>query len=247
MSGTKAAWATAWATAAMLAGTACSNSVTVSQTGGGGAGGSVATGGAGGAEMNGGAGGAGGAGLGGGVDPQGGASMVGGAAGADPSGGAGGTATCPPGNDMCTQCLSEQCAAVYCGCHEEIHCGGYLQCLGTCMMDDSACIQNCATVHQDGISPAILAADCAATTCDGSCNFGNPLNDCQKCLYTDCAPQMNACIADPECIPLIQCFQMCPPGDMMCGQACIGQHPDGWPEVQELRDCRNDLCDGPCD
>jgi hypothetical protein len=154
--------------------------------------------------------------------------------------------TCPGNGDPCTDCMSEQCADVYCGCYDEIHCGGYLQCLGTCTMGDTACYQSCAAAHQDGLSAAILVSDCASTTCDGSCNFGQPLSGCQKCLYNECPQQMNACIADPECIALIQCFQMCMPGDMGCGMACVAQHPDGLPEVQAVSDCQMTSCSGVC-
>jgi hypothetical protein len=242
MSATKAAWATVvWA---VLAGVACDSSVTVDPSGGsagsdagsspGGPAGAGATTGQGGADATG----AGGAGATGG---QGGGATGG-------QGGAGGAQeVCPGAGDACTGCLSEQCADVYCGCYNEIHCGGYLQCLGTCMQGDTACYQNCATVHEPGLSAAILTADCAATTCDASCSFGQPLSGCQKCLYTACAPQMNACIADPECTALIQCLQTCTPGDMPCIQACIAQHPDGLPEAQDVRDCRIDNCDGACD
>lgn len=240
MSGTKAVWTTAvWA---MLAGLSCGSSVTVDPTGSGGTGAAAGTpevGGVGGVGTAGGEGGFGGG--------AGGFGASGGQGGVGASGGAGGTEVCPGAGDACTGCLSEQCAEVYCGCYDEIHCGGYLQCLGTCMMGDTACAQNCATVHEPGISAAILTADCAATVCDAACNFGNALTGCQKCLYTACAPQMNACIADPECLALIACLQMCMPGDMACAQACIGQHPDGLSEVQDVRDCRLDNCFDVCE
>ena len=243
---TKAAWATAIWT--MLAGLACGSQVTVDETGGAGAdvtGSSAGAGGAGGGVPTGGVtstGSTGGFGA-GGAGASAGSGGVGASGG---SGGAGGTETCPGAGDPCTDCLSTQCAAVYCDCYNEIHCGGYLQCLGTCMMGDAACAQNCATVHEPGLSAAILAADCAATTCDGSCSFGQPLNGCQQCLYTSCAPQMNACIADPECTALLQCLQACVPGDMVCAQSCVGEHPDGLPEAQAVRDCRIDNCGDAC-
>lgn len=243
MNATRAAWGTL--VAVVLAGTACGNNVTVDPTGSGGsttsAGGQTASvTGTGGETSVGspGAGGEGATGQGGSTGGQGGNAGAGGQGGAEP--------TCPSAGDVCTQCLSEQCGAVYCACYEEIHCGGYLQCLGTCMMGDTACYQNCAAVHAPGISAAVLTADCAATTCDASCDFGQALNDCQKCLYTQCDQEMNACIADAECIALIQCIQMCAPGDMACGQACVGQHPDGLPEAQAVRDCRIQNCTDVC-
>ena len=161
-------------------------------------------------------------------------------------GGAGGAPSCPGYGDACTDCLSSGCAATYCACYDEIHCFGYLQCLGTCMMGDAACAQNCATVHEPGISVAILVADCAATTCDADCQFGKALNACQKCLYTQCAPEMNACIADAECLALVQCIQACSPGDSTCSQACITAHPDGFSKAQGTGSCRKLNCADDC-
>ncbi|MBK8253699.1 MAG: hypothetical protein IPK82_13660 [Polyangiaceae bacterium] len=216
----------------------CGNSVTVNETGGGA--GNTATGTAGAGNSGTADGGVGG--TGGGTGGFG----AGGTGGVGASGGSGGGLVCPDCGDACTACLAVECSDIYCTCYDEPHCFGYLQCLGTCTMGDTACAQNCAAVHQDGISAAILVADCSATTCNDSCMFGQSLNPCQTCLYTNCSTQMNACVADSECLALIQCFQMCTPGDMMCAQACIGEHPEGWPELQEVLDCRNDQCDGEC-
>ena len=58
---------------------------------------------------------------------------------------------------------------------------------------------------------------------------------------------MNDCISDAECLALIACLQMCVPGDMACGQACVGEHPQGLPEAQAVRMCRMDFCDGVCE
>lgn len=161
-------------------------------------------------------------------------------------GGTGGGEVCPGYGDACTECLSTGCAATYCACYDEAHCFGYLQCLGTCMMGDAACAQSCATVHEPGISVAILVADCASTTCDADCQFGKALNDCQKCLYTACATEMNACIADAECLSLVQCLQACPAADPACVQACVTAHPDGVAKAQAAGDCRKSECAGTC-
>ena len=219
----------------------CGSSVSIETSGNGGTGGSTATGGAS----------TGGSSTGGvtmGGASTGGATMGGGGSGGATAGGggAGGDPVCAGLGDPCTECLSTGCADIYCGCSAEIHCGGYLQCLGTCMMGDAACAQNCATVHEAGISVAILTADCAATTCDADCQFGKALSPCQKCLYTSCAPEMNACLADPECLGLIQCTQACAPGDMACSQACVQAHPDGLASAQAVGTCRKIQCADSC-
>lgn len=245
---------TVWAMvlAVSAAGLACGSNVTVEPTGAGafssqgGAGAASSDGGNGGVPVDpsGGSGGEGGVPVGGG--PAGGSSSGGGPVGGGGTGGEGGSPICPGFGDTCTECLSTGCSDTFCACSDEIHCFGYLQCLGTCMMGDQPCFQNCAAVHEPGISIAILTADCAATTCDGSCMFGQPLTGCQKCLYTDCSEQMNACLADPECVALVQCLQACPPGDQACGQTCVNDHLMGLPEAQAVRDCRMDFCDGAC-
>lgn len=245
----RAAWAMAMgiAMAVSAAGVACGSNVAVESTGvGGGTAGGASGGASGGAGATSAVGGEGGV-----VDGSGGAgaSGVGGAAvggGGSGGGGVGGSATCPGFGDACTECLSTGCAEVYCGCHGQPHCGGYLECLGTCAPGDAACAQNCAAVHEDGISVAILTADCAATACDASCAFGKALADCPKCLYTECAEEMNGCIANPECLALVQCVQMCVPGDEGCGPACVEGHPDGLFGAQAVKMCRLSSCDPIC-
>lgn len=153
---------------------------------------------------------------------------------------------CPGLGDACTGCMSAACAGVYCNCYNEPHCGGYLECRGLCTQEDTACLQNCAAVHEPGISAAVLTAHCAATACDESCMFGLSLDDCQACLYTECDEPMNACLANPECVALIQCFQTCPPGDMACGSQCAQEHPAGTLLAQSIRMCRLAECDGIC-
>ena len=44
----------------------------------------------------------------------------------------------------------------------------------------------------------------------------------------------------------VSCFQTCTPGDMMCGQACAAQHPDGLPEVQAVSMCQMGSCSDVC-
>jgi len=114
------------------------------------------------------------------------------------------------------------------------------------MPGDTECAQSCATVHEAGISAAALTADCAGTTCDAGCAAGKALMPCQKCLYTECSNEMNACLANPECVALVQCIQACAPGDMACGQACADEHPSGLLQAVALRNCRIENCDESC-
>lgn len=197
---------------------------------------------------------------GGSVSPVGGASSGGAGPGASHMGGIGGGGSwgdggaggefypCPGVGDPCTDCLSSSCGAAWCNCVEEPHCWGFLTCLGTCAPEDTACRQSCATVHEPGISLALLVLDCASPQCEGAgeCGFGKAATPCEECLYDHCSAEMNACIADAECLSLVQCYKACPPGDGPCYQACQDQHPDGLMKAQALGACRNTTCSGEC-
>lgn len=215
----------------------CGSNVTVETSGTGGAGATTATGG----------GGAGGSVSAAGGASTGGASTGGASTGGASTGGTGGTTiTCETQGGVCPTCLSTGCPEVFCACQEEPHCFGYLECLGTCIEGPPDCAQSCAAVHEPGITAAILVADCSATTCAGDCMFGEPLNDCQKCTYGACPDEMNACIADAECLAVIACFKECPEGDTPCYQACASAHPDGFAVFKPARDCQKAACQELC-
>lgn len=226
---------------------ACSSEVTVDTGGSAGSGGHAGSGGSG-ASAAGGAstGGASTGGVAAGGASTGGASVGGSTGDAGSTGDGGSMTVCPGYGDACTECFSYNCSETWCACDAEPHCLGYLQCLGTCAQGDAACYQNCATVHEAGISKAVLVSDCAATTCDADCAFGKELTPCQHCLYTDCSSEMNACIADAECLALVQCYQACAPGDMACYQVCQTDHPDGITLAVSLGACRNTTCSAAC-
>jgi VDE lipocalin domain len=226
---------------------AASTTVTGSGTAAGGSGGeSTGTAGAGGAEMTtssssaGGAGGAGGAGVGGSGT---GGVGVGGAGG---QGAGGGNPGCPGLGDPCTDCMAIQCSPAYCACYGNQDCSELYQCFGTCAPNDAACQQACYTDHEDGISDATLFGHCAATTCDAACEFGSELTPCQVCLYDDCEPEMNQCIANPDCTAIFACFQGCDPGDPGCPMACFMQYPDGSDDAQSVSQCAQTICAPAC-
>lgn len=222
---------------------ACNSEVTVEPAGTGGSADTTSNSGAGGMSTVGGSGAVGGGGEGAAGGTGGGGGQPAGGSGGD---GGGGGQVCPGFNE-CTDCISAGCSEVYCACANEIHCLEYLGCLAACESEDLGpeCPQMCAEFHEPGIAAAILVVDCAATVCDGTCLFGKELNDCQTCLYTSCPEQMNACIADAECLALVKCLQMCS-GDMACAQACIGDHPEGFPKAQAVKMCQTDNCFDPC-
>ena len=237
-SGKAAALVIALLAACAQIGVACNGQVTVST---GGSGGSSTAGSTSGGSVSP----TGGASSGGAV--PGGSTSMGGLGGQGGSWGDGGTGPdCLGYGDVCTECLSWSCSSSWCACDSEPHCLGYLQCLGTCAQGDTACYQSCASVHEPGISLGFLLASCAATACAGDCNFGKELTPCENCLYSNCDAETNACIADAECLSLVQCYKACPPGDGPCYQACQDQHPDGLMKAQALGACRNTTCSGEC-
>lgn len=224
---------------------AASTGVTGPGSGAGGSGGeSTGTAGAGGVEVTtssssaGGEGGAGGAATGGA-----GGVGVGGAGG---QGAGGGNPGCPGLGDPCTDCMAIQCSPAYCGCYGNQDCSELYQCFATCAPGDAACEQACYTDHEDGISDATLFGHCAATTCDAACDFGFELTPCQQCLYDDCEPEMNQCVASPDCTAIFACFQGCDPGDPGCPAACLMQYPDGSDDAQSVSQCAQTICAPAC-
>jgi hypothetical protein len=153
--------------------------------------------------------------------------------------------TCPAGTG-CTQCIATSCSDIWCGCANNPECSALYDCVGDCG-NDPACAQTCYTTHAAGLSDAALVADCAATACDGSCNWGGePLDPCTKCLYLDCSAEMNACVGDTECLAVWDCLQGCGPGQLTCHQACYDAHPSGVLPLENLLGCSNDQCPNTC-
>jgi hypothetical protein len=157
-----------------------------------------------------------------------------------------GPMTCAPFNDACTQCASSNCPEIWCGCVNNPDCVALFQCFGSCMMDPT-CEQGCLSMHSEGISAVVLVSGCAGTTCSGFCNWGNPgFNDCQECIYTDCASEMNACLAMPDCSLLYQCLSGCAPLDLSCQQQCYLDYPGGVELLETALQCISSQCQNEC-
>ena len=231
--------------AASVGALACGSTVTfVGGDGDGGAGIPTTSSGigAGGTSSGSGASGAGAAGAGGSSSSGTGASGAGGST----SSGGGAPPVCPPYFDECTQCASESCPEIWCGCYDNPECLDLFQCFGGCN-DDPDCEQQCLAAHQGGISAVALVSGCAGTTCSGVCEWGNgEFTPCQECIYQDCADAMNACVALPACVSLWSCFDACAPYDLSCQQQCYLDYPDGVSTLETTLQCIVDLCEQPC-
>ena len=104
------------------------------------------------------------------------------------------------------------------------------------------------TAYPDGISAALLVSGCAGTTCEAACGWGDPdFDPCAECVYTDCAAEMNACLAMPACSQLYDCLDACPPLDLACQQGCYQSYGGGVPALQALLECADASCQSLCE
>lgn len=146
----------------------------------------------------------------------------------------------------CTECVSVACPAEWCGCANNMDCLALFSCVDGCNGDE-ACNQTCLTMHQDGASAAILVSACAGGPCDASCpQGGDELEPCEQCLYQGCDDEMNACLAEPDCLDLWDCLKTCPQLDLPCQQGCYDDFGDGVEPLQAVIDCSQSTCDGVC-
>jgi hypothetical protein len=143
-------------------------------------------------------------------------------------------------------CLSTSGASLYCSCYGNLACDELSQCTGMCAAGDATCLQTCLTAHKDGISAAYLLASCGNQNCVPSCpNNGVMLNACQQCLFSQCVPEMNNCVADPECVPLLGCWGGCN-GSSSCISQCSATYPAAVNDGQAVALCSGSSCQGSC-
>ncbi|MBI4953494.1 MAG: hypothetical protein HY908_15815 [Myxococcales bacterium] len=159
------------------------------------------------------------------------------------SGGSAPTCLAPP--TTCLHCIATECPVTWCGCANESECLALFQCWLGCG-GDPACHEACLAAHAAGISAAYLVGDCAATSCDASCPWGQPLEPCGACAFELCAAEANACLGTPACLALRQCLSACAPQDAACKGTCLLDHGDGYPTLQTLHQCTQQKCPSEC-
>ena len=152
--------------------------------------------------------------------------------------------TCPGVGDSCTSCESASCPKAYCDCYQDAECVLMAGCLAKCAPNDEPCDQLCWTAHPSAISEGALLLDCAATTCSKGCPGYAPLGKCLVCVYTACQPEMNTCIAKPECTQLLACVAACKTPD--CETSCYQQHPGGSADAGPVANCLQAHCSAEC-
>jgi hypothetical protein len=138
--------------------------------------------------------------------------------------------------DACSDCAFESCGAEYCACFADPACANLIVCAQACGPMDAECAQGCLTANEDGIATAALIGDCSAASCPADCPASPELTACEVCLFTSCAAEMNACLANPDCNLLAQCAQGCG-GDAACAAACYFQYPDGQADATAVQEC----------
>ena len=176
-----------------------------------------------------------------------------GAAGGEPSsnshgsGAAGSTTTSGNGGgcvglgDACSDCAVDACNALYCTCAANTDCTTLIACLDGCG-GNQGCAQNCLSSTPNGISDAVLLNDCASGACGAQCPTTQPLDACQKCAAQMCPQQLSACLANPDCTPLIDCASQCSPDDFICLGGCASDYGDGQDVAEALGDCVSGVC-----
>lgn len=191
-----------------------------------------------------GAGGTGGAGGSGGMTASGGAGGAGGGmAGAGGTGGGGPTCVKPAEN--CGGCLYDQCQLAYCECNDEPACFGLIGCIQQCPPNDASCAGACYFNNAAGFAEFTIASSCAASLCAPSCPGSDQVKPCDLCLAQKCEMQLETCLANAECFPLIDCRNKCM-GNAMCEQKCDMMYPNGQPLVQALFVCASMGCGASC-
>jgi hypothetical protein len=157
-----------------------------------------------------------------------------------------GTMICPSLGDMCTSCVATSCPDTWCACRNDKECFALQECFNGCG-SSTACEQMCQTAHPNGISELYLVSDCAGTFCQTQCPGNKPIDPCSKCLLQDCSAEMNACEADPACIPLYTCLSNCGSVNLTCQQGCYSQaNMTTAGELQKVLECEQASCSSQC-
>lgn len=154
-------------------------------------------------------------------------------------------ATCMKPADKCAGCLYDQCQLAYCDCAAEPACFALIGCIQQCPQNDSGCVGACYVTNAQGFSEFTIASSCSGTLCAPSCANSQPVKQCDLCLAQKCETQLETCLAEVTCFPLIDCLTNCM-GNMGCEQQCRTMFPNAAPLVQSLFVCASMGCPTMC-
>ncbi|MCC7381252.1 MAG: hypothetical protein IT384_05450 [Deltaproteobacteria bacterium] len=154
---------------------------------------------------------------------------------------------CPSPTDACARCLSMQCNPIYCECASQQSCVSLTACVAACLPGDLVCAQLCWAQNPGAISDAFMVDDCARRQCSTVCpSSGAQLDDCDRCQFTRCETEANACLGNASCAALVGCTSLCIPTDTTCLQNCVLQYPQGVAGSQALAACTQQRCAAEC-
>ncbi len=79
------------------------------------------------------------------------------------------------------------------------------------------------------------------------CDAGILLNPtCESCISTSCCPALGACLANPQCVAIINCMEGCPPFGFACDQTCATEHTNGEQDYASVEVCLSNSCKTQC-
>ena len=81
------------------------------------------------------------------------------------------------------------------------------------------------------------------------CDLSGFCGSCTQCAWDGpCGSYAQACLANPACYAIIDCYQTCPDGDQVCYDACWFDHQDGQIDYNAVAICIYcDECFVDCD
>jgi hypothetical protein len=160
-----------------------------------------------------------------------------------------GQPVCVDYGEPCTECEMQACPELFCECYGNPDCGLLAQCVLACPAGDATCQAACATTFPAGTSTSALLADCAAVDCSDECaalgTIPPPLTACERCVYDECGPQMDACFAVGGCPELLVCINACV-GDAICQSGCAALYPAALAAATTVGNCSVAHCSEPC-
>ncbi|MBK9258379.1 MAG: hypothetical protein IPM54_00920 [Polyangiaceae bacterium] len=148
---------------------------------------------------------------------------------------------CPGFGDECTECLSLQCADIYCACYNNPHCFQLNGCVNGCNGDE-VCEQQCYSMYPTGASDLYALSSCGGHNCPVECPGTQPLEPCSECMVETCGDELDACLAFAPCLGLYNCLGGCGSLDLVCQQQCYSSFGDGAQTLQVLLGCTEKQC-----
>lgn len=132
-------------------------------------------------------------------------------------------------------------------------CGVIVDCLGTCVANDTACEQGCLdTGSSTGQSEFVALNECLNQYCSTASS-----SQFQACAEQNCSTQLSGCeglsggggggggttTGTATCGGVVDCLGTCAANDSACQQACLdGGSAAGQSQFTSLNDCLNQYC-----